>query len=148
MNPQPREATHARDDHGSVTLAVVILAIGLLLLVGLIADGGAKVRAIRRADSLASEAARAGGQAIDLPTVMAGGRPVADPAVARRAALAYLSSNHAIGTASVTEGGRQVRVDVRVTSPTVFLGLAGIDHLTVHGHATATLVHGLRGVIP
>jgi hypothetical protein len=142
--------TNARpsDDRGSATILVAATMLGLLCLVGLVADGGAKVRAIRRADVLAAEAARAGGQAIDLPAVIAGGRPVADPTAARRAALTYLAANQATGTATVTESGRRVTVDVTTTSPTLFLGLIGIDRLTVHGHATADLVRGVREVTP
>ena len=36
-------------------------------------------------------------------------------------------------------------IDVTTTSPTIFLGLIGITELTVHGHATVTLVNGVTG---
>jgi uroporphyrinogen-III synthase len=36
-------------------------------VVGLVVDGGVKIRAVQRADTLAAEARRAGGQAIRVP---------------------------------------------------------------------------------
>lgn len=53
-----RTATGADPEAGSVTVFVAISVLGLLLLIGLVADGGAKLRATQRADSVAAEAAR------------------------------------------------------------------------------------------
>ena len=57
---------------GSVTVFLAITVTGLLILVGLVADGGAKLRAAQRADAIAAEAARAAGQVIDLPAAVGG----------------------------------------------------------------------------
>ena len=52
-------------EKGSVTVFFAISVLGLLLLIGLVADGGAKLRATQQAAATAAEAARAGGQALD-----------------------------------------------------------------------------------
>jgi hypothetical protein len=40
---------------------------------------------------------------------------------------------------------RSLDIEVTSTSPTIFLGLIGINNLSVHGHATVTLVDGVTG---
>jgi len=59
-------------DEGSVTVPAAVLAAALLLVLALVVDGGARLRATSRADSLAAEAARAAVSAVDLrgPTVV------------------------------------------------------------------------------
>ena len=62
-----------------MTLFFAVAVVGLLVLLGLVVDGAAKVRAVQRADTLAAEAARAGGQAIALPPTIAGRTPSRRP---------------------------------------------------------------------
>ena len=143
-----RRRIGADDDRGSVTLFFAVAVVGLLVLLGLVVDGAAKVRAVQRADTLAAEAARAGGQAIALPPTIAGERPRADPAAALAAARAYLAGNGVDGTATVASGGRRLDVTVTTSSPTVFLGLIGVTTMTAHGHASATLAFGITGAQP
>ena len=135
--------TGRRSDEGSITLFVCVAALGLLLLAGLVVDGGAKVRALQRADRLAAEAGRAGGQAIDVRAAIPGDVPRVDPAQAVRTSEAFLAAQGASGTAHVTDAGRALVVDVTVSSPTVFLGLIGVNSLTVHGESTVRLVRGV-----
>lgn len=134
-----------RADEGSITLFVCVAVMGLLLMAGLVVDGGAKVRALQRADRLAAEAGRAGGQAIDVRDAIPGNVPMVDPAQAIRAAEAFLAAEGASGRARVTDAGRALVVDVTVTSPTVFLGLMGVNSVTVHGESTVRLVRGVTG---
>ena len=49
---------------GSVTLWAVIIATSFMLVVGLVVDGGAKLRAGQKADQVAREAARSAAQAV------------------------------------------------------------------------------------
>jgi hypothetical protein len=132
-------------DEGSITLFVCVAAVGLLLLAGLVVDGGAKVRAIQRADRLAAEAGRAGGQAIDVRAAIPGNVPVVNPSAAIRAAQAYLTAQGVTGQVRVADAGRALVVDVTVSSPTVFLGLMGVNRVTVHGTSTVRLVRGVTG---
>lgn len=128
-----------------MTLFLVITVVGLLAMVGLCVDGAAKIRNVQRADTLAAEAGRAGGQAIDVPASIVGKPPVVDARAAVAAAQAYLARNGVAGSVAVIDGGRVLEVEVTSSSRTVFLGLIGIDTMTVHGHATVTLVRGVTG---
>lgn len=132
-------------DEGSITLFFCIAVVGLLVMVGLVVDGGAKVRALQRADRLAAEAGRAGGQAIDVSAAIAGDAPTIDRQAAVLASQAYLRANGVTGTVAVTDAGRALVVDVTTTTATVFLGLIGVKTLTVHGSAKVVLVRGVSG---
>jgi Tfp pilus assembly protein PilX len=129
---------------GSVTVFVAITVLGILILCGLVVDGGAKLRAVQHADRIATEAARAAGQAAD-PAALAGGEARVDPQAAVDAATAFLAAAGATGSATVSADGTAVEVTVTTTAPTVFLGLIGIPAFTVTGHGRATLVHGVTG---
>lgn len=136
------------DETGSVSVFVAIAAIGLMILAGLIADGGAKLRAIQRAESIASEAARAGGQAIDTRAVAHGQDLSIDVEQAVRAAQIYLAGVGVDGTVDVSEDGQRIQVNVTSRSRTVFLSLIGISTLSANGNAAAVLVHSTTGQGP
>ena len=127
-----------RDDEGRIALLVIVLTVAVLAMIGLSVDGGGKVRALERADNLASEAARAAGQAIYAPQAIEGGDKVVDPAAAVAAAQNYLTAAGVTGTVAVDR--KHVTVTVTITHNTVFLGLIGIDTLTATRQATAVLV--------
>jgi hypothetical protein len=135
-------------EHGSVTVFVAIASIGLLAMIGLVVDGGTKVRAIQQADRLAAEAARAAGQAIDVPAAVVGDAPTVQPGAAAAAAQAFLTSAGVDGTVSVLDGGRRVAVTTTVAEDTVFLGLIGIHRVQATGRAEALLVRGVTGAEP
>jgi hypothetical protein len=135
-------------ERGSVTVFVAIASIGLLVMIGLVVDGGTKVRAIQQADRLAAEAARAAGQAIDVPAAVVGEVPVVQPAVAVAAAAAFLATAGVQGSVSLLDGGRRVAVTTSVEEDTVFLGLIGIHRLQATGRAEAQLVRGVTGAEP
>lgn len=134
-----------KGDEGSITLFCCVASIGLFALVGLVVDGGAKVRALERADRIAAEAGRAGGQAINVPAAITGTTPVVDANRAISTAQAFLASQGATGTVRVIDGGRALVVDVTTSAPTAFLGLVGVNSFTVHGSARVTLVRGITG---
>lgn len=132
-----------RADRGGVTVFVAICVLGLIGIIGVAVDGGAKMAATERADYVAGEAARAGGQAIDPAKAVTGKAIVTDPQDAAAAAQAYLRSAGASGTVSVSGDGKNVTVTVNGSSDTTFLSAVGIGSLPVTGHATATLLHGV-----
>ena len=129
---------------GSVTVFAAITVLGILILCGLVVDGGAKLRAVQQADRIATEAARAAGQSADA-AALAGGPARVDRQSAVNAAQAFLAAAGATGTATVSADGTGVEVTVTTTAPTVFLGLIGVSSFTVTGHGQATLVHGVTG---
>ncbi|MEU6578210.1 Tad domain-containing protein [Streptomyces sp. NPDC046805] len=131
------------DDHGGVTVFVAVCVFALIGIIGLAVDGGSKMRATERADYIAGEAARAGGQAIDPADAISGTAIDVDPQAAAAAAQAYLSSAGATGTVSVSGNGTTLNVTVTGSYDTKFLSVVGIGSLSVTGHGKATLLHGV-----
>ncbi|UOY00016.1 TadE/TadG family type IV pilus assembly protein [Blastococcus sp. PRF04-17] len=125
-------------ERGSIAVFVAVLVPGLLLIIGLAVDGGAKVAATQRANAVADEAARAGGQALDVSAALAGQVRV-EPIAAVAAAQNYLDRNGVEGQVSVVDGDT-LQVTTRISQPTIFLGLIGISTFTVEGIGTAELV--------
>ena len=132
-----------RDDRGGVTVFVAVCVIALIGIIGLAVDGGSKMRATERADYVAGEAARAGGQAIDPAEAINGTAITVNPQDAQAAAQAYLRSAGATGTVSVSGDGKTLTVVVTSTYDTKFLSVVGIGSLSVTGHGKATLLHGV-----
>ncbi len=130
----------ARAERGQVTAFVVIITLALLLFAGLVLDGGLTLAAKRRAINEAEAAARAGAQAIAIPTFRSSGRLTLDPARARAAARAYLAAAGHPGRIQVA--GDRVTVTVTLTQHTQILRLAGLGQLTVTGRGTAVAAHG------
>ncbi|WP_416960105.1 TadE/TadG family type IV pilus assembly protein [Streptomyces sp. Agncl-13] len=131
------------DDRGGVTIFVAVCVVALIGIIGISVDGGSKMRATERADYIAGEAARAGGQAIDPAQAITGKAIVVDPQDAQAAAQAYLRSAGATGSVSVSGDGKTLTVTVTDTYATKFLPVVGIGSLAVTGHGEATLLHGV-----
>jgi hypothetical protein len=132
-------------EKGSVTVFFAISVLGLLLLIGLVADGGAKLRATQHAAATAAEAARAGGQALDTAAAASGDTSRVDRALAVQAAQNYLTAAGATGTVAVSDDRTRLTVTVTSTASTAFLSLIGITQLTVTAHAQAVLVGAVTG---
>ncbi len=131
-----------RDERGTVTAFVVGFMLALLLVAGLVFDGGNVLTARRRAANVAESAARAGAQALDVgaqrssgSTRLAAGAAVAD-------AEKYLTTAGYQGSASIQ--GNDVLVEVTITQRTFLLGLAGLTNFTVHGRGQARAVRGIQ----
>ncbi|MFD7713849.1 hypothetical protein ACFV8W_42985, partial [Streptomyces sp. NPDC059786] len=62
---------------------------------------------------------------------------------AAAAAQAYLHSAGATGTVHASGDGTTLTVTVHGSYATKFLSVAGIGSLSVTGHGTATLLHGV-----
>jgi hypothetical protein len=135
VTPRP-----ASPDEGSISLFMVVMAVALLAAVGLVVDGGLKVRALQRADEAAREAARAGSQMLDVPAAVRGDAVAVDSAGAARAARSYLAAAGVAGTVRVS--GNVVAVSTRVDFTPVFLTFAGVGTSTVTGTASARPVSG------
>ncbi|MGW3681240.1 pilus assembly protein TadG-related protein [Streptomyces prasinus] len=148
MNPQHLHLHLRRDryvfgDRGGVTVFVAVCVVALIGIIGIAIDGGGKMRATERADHIAGEAARAGGQAIAPAKAISGEAVVVDPQDAVTAAQAYLNSVGATGTVSVSGNGKTLSVNVSGSYATRFLPVVGIGSMPVTGHGTATLLHGV-----
>ncbi|WTW93451.1 hypothetical protein OG216_08715 [Streptomycetaceae bacterium NBC_01309] len=129
-----------------MTAFVAVLAAGLLLVAGLVFDGGAALAAKTRALDQAQEAARAGAQELSLAWVRGGAGPLLDPARAHAAAQASLAAAGATGTVSVA--GDEVTVTVTRTTRTQLLHLAGVGEIRVSATATARAEPGVTAPDP
>ncbi|MFH9826390.1 pilus assembly protein TadG-related protein [Streptomyces bobili] len=143
ISPMSRLRRMRRHDEGGVTVFVAVCVVALIGIIGVAVDGGSKMRATERADYIAGEAARAGGQAIDPAQAISGAAIVADPQDAQAAAQAYLRSVGASGTVSLSGDGKTLTVTVTSSYDTKFLSVVGIGSLAVTGQDTATLLHGV-----
>ncbi|MFE1928098.1 pilus assembly protein TadG-related protein [Streptomyces asoensis] len=140
---QPGAKRTARGDRGGVTVFVAGCVLALIAVIGVAVDGGSKMRALERADYIAGEAARAGGQAIAPAEAITGRAIVVDAQAAQAAALAYLRSAGTAGTVSVSDDGTTLTVTVTGSCSTTFLSAVGIGSLPVTGQGKATLLHGV-----
>jgi hypothetical protein len=131
-------------EHGRVSIFLAVAMTGVLAIVGLSFDGAGQLRTLQRADNLAAEAARAGGQAIDRATAIEGGPKRIDQPQARAAVNNYLAaagtSGHSVSFPQVA-GETLVQVRVEITYRRSMLGLFGFaDTVTVTGEATARAI--------
>jgi hypothetical protein len=141
--PRPRRPV---GDAGQITAFVVVMMAALILLAGLVLDGGLTLAARERALGEAQEAARAGAQAINLAVYRQDGKLVLAPGEAVADARAYLAGIGASGAASVT--GNVVTVTVTIVQPMQILDAAGLSAITVHATAAATPELGINGELP
>ena len=132
----------ARGDEGSLSLFYCVAALCIFVVIGLVADGGGALNAAARADDVAQEAARAGGQQLDAGKAIPGEAVEVDPSAAAHAARAYLDREGVDGTVTVADGGTTLEVHVDDTYPTSFSSLIGVASIHVSGHGTAHLQQG------
>ena len=130
----------ARWERGSLTAFFVLFVVAVLLVAGLVFDGGALLTARRDVADAAQDAARAGAQAIDIATVRAGDTTLS-PNEAATAARAWLATEGHTGTVVVT--GDTVTVTVSDTVRLTLLPLAGISARTVSAVERARIVRGV-----
>ena len=100
-------------EEGSVSAFVAVVAIGLVMVAGMSYDGGKIVAAQAMARDLASSAARAGAQEIDLDVLRSTGDTVLDPERATAAASAFLAASGHTGRMWVSESSITVAVTIR-----------------------------------
>lgn len=125
---------------GVVTAFTVVMVGALLVLAGLVFDGGRALAGRVTALDEAQEAARVGAQQIDIPTFRATGAAVLGERAAVSAAEGYLASTGDAGTATVN--GDTVTVTVTHVQSTQILSVIGIGSFTEHATATATAEQG------
>ncbi len=128
-------------EDGTVVLIVVGLAVSLLVTAGLVYDGGRLLAARRQAFDVAQNAARVGGQAVDLASQRNGGTGRLDAAAAEQAAADYLAQAGYQGTLTISQDS--IRVTVTDTTPLVVLRMIGLNQRTVTGRGEARLVRGI-----
>lgn len=132
-----------RGEDGVITVFVVGLTLALMLVAGLVYDGGRILAARRQAHDLADNAARAAAQAINVDALRSRAAAIIEPLAAQYAAEAYLARTGHNGGVSVTAD--RVQVTVSVTTPLALLQLAGIRERTITATGHARIVRGITG---
>ncbi len=128
-------------EEGAATIFVVGLATALLMLAGLLYDGGRVLEARREAFHTADNAARAAAQAVDIDAVRSGAAPLLDVPAAEIAARNYLDRLGLAGEVLVT--ANQVSVTVSIDVEMALLQAIGLDTRTVTGTGRARIVQGV-----
>jgi uncharacterized membrane protein len=131
-------------EHGRVSIFLAVTMVGVLAIIGLSFDGAGQLRTLQRAQNLAAEAARAGGQAIDRATAIEGGPKRIDQPEARKAVASYLDevdpAGHTVSFPEV-DGEILIRVTVSITYQRSMIGPFVQDKtVTVTGEATARAI--------
>jgi len=129
-------------DRGSITAYLLIMTVALVVLAGLVLDGGAALTAHGTAADTAQQAARAGADTLDEQSLRASAPAglTTNPAAAREAAAAVLAAADVTGDITVT--ATAVTVTARATTPTAILAIVGIDQVGGTATATAIPLHG------
>lgn len=125
-----------RDESGQVSAFLVVFVSALILLAGLVVDGGVILAANRKAGAEAEAAARAGASVFDTNRYRSGGPLVLDPAGATRAARDYIAGTGHSGSVRVT-GTDTVETEVTFSQPLVILGIIGIGPVSITGAGKA-----------
>ncbi len=127
------------DEQGSVTVFVVGVLLALMVMGGLVFDGGTIIAGHREADAQAEGAARAAAEQVSIPALRSGQTDL-DSSRATTAAETYLRQYDHVGT--VVVDGDSVTVTVSYQVDMQVLDLVGIRSKTVSATATATAVEG------
>ncbi|MFE4258249.1 pilus assembly protein TadG-related protein [Streptomyces sp. NPDC056883] len=128
-----------RSDRGSLSPFYAVAALGIIMIMGLLVDGGGALNATNRATGLAQEAARAAGQQLNVAQAVEGTAITVDPDAAIGAAQDYLAAQNVQGEVSITDGGQRLQVTVRDTYQTKFAAFVGKTAISVSGTAHARL---------
>lgn len=134
--------TRCGGDEGSISLYAMSAVFAFFLLIGLVVDGSAKLRAQQRAHAVAEEAARAGGQAVAVAGAIEGQAPVVDAYGAAAAASSFLQAAGVEGRVTVADGGTRLTVVTSVPFTPEFLGQVGVRGSTVTAIAHVDMVRG------
>ncbi|WP_168207307.1 hypothetical protein [Microlunatus elymi] len=128
----------------ALSVFVLVATAALILVAGLVVDGGQKAAAVSRAESVAAGAARAAADAGASGSFATGESSGLAGGSARSAARNYLAGA-ATGPGPQVGGSVQIRggtviVTTHATARTIFLSVIGIDSVTGTGEATARVV--------
>jgi Flp pilus assembly protein TadG len=145
MRYLPARLERGDREQGSISIMIATGGIAMIILVGMAVDLSGQVYTQQHARDVARQAARAGGQQLQAGSAIRGHGAVADPAAAAQAARTYLAASDVTGSATVT-GADTVEVDTTAVYPCKFLGIIGINSLTVSGHAQSRVTRSVGGV--
>lgn len=138
------------DESGTASVFVIGIVLVLMVVAGLVVDGGRAINARAALADDAEQAARAGANVLDLDTLRATGDVRIDPAGARDAAERFLDARgyRPDEIVSIEADAAQVHVVLTRVVPTSLLSLIMINEFTVDGEATARAAVGIVNELP
>lgn len=136
-------------ERGAFTAVVVVLFVALMVLAGLVVDGGNAINARQKIADDVEQAARLGADQIDIATLRATGNVIVLQDQARAEAVAYLAGlGYAPGRVGVGFAGNEVSVSAEDTIRTQLLSLIFINSFEVRGVAVARPAVGIDQEVP
>ena len=137
------------DDTGAVSVFVIGLVLVLMVVAGLVVDGGRAINARSALADDAEQAARAGANQIDENQLRLTGDVRIDPHAARIGAAEFLAvRGYGPEQVTVDADATQVHVSLTRVVPTQLLSLIMINDFTVDGEATARAAVGIVAELP
>ncbi len=135
-----------RDERGSLLVQTVILLPVMLLLIGLVLDGGWMYWQYRRAEVTVNAAAQAASHAIDINYFRATNQVRLSQGEAAAVAGDFIQLNRRgmMTLTGVRVSRDQITVNATAQIPTIFFRLAGIPLLTVRVQGTAYPAFGIN----
>jgi Flp pilus assembly protein TadG len=134
--PHLRSANPRASEDGQILVLTVVVALALLAILGLVADGGLVLARHRELQGIADAAARAGAAQLDEASYRAsnGRTATLNPTQAQAAAERYLRTVRFSGQANITALPSQVTIELsEVVRPIIFTSVGiGPFRLTAH----------------
>jgi Flp pilus assembly protein TadG len=130
-----------RSERGDSTIVGIVIVTALILMIGLVVDGGGKLQSDDQARYAAEQAARAAGQQINVAQAQAGDRPGVNLSQAVSAANSSLAASGVRGTVTSTPTG--ITVTATATYRTKHLPILGMRELTSTATAEARIARGI-----
>jgi Flp pilus assembly protein TadG len=140
-HPQPRSAPAARPalEDGQILVLTLVVGLGLLAILGLVADGGLLFARHRELQAIADAAARAGAGQLDEATYRASSGRTAqlDPTQAREAAARHLRAAGFTGQATITADTGWVTIGLAERIRTLIFNNVGFSPIQLAVHSRA-----------
>jgi Flp pilus assembly protein TadG len=135
----PTPAGRRASEDGQILVLTVVVALALLAILGLVADGGLVLARHRELQGVADAAARAGAAQLDETSYRAsnGRTATLNPTQAHAAAARYLRTVRFSGQASIAAGPTQVTIGLSEMVRPIIFGSVGIGPIRLAVHAVA-----------
>ena len=139
LRPHPSAADRQTSEDGQILVLTVVVALALLAILGLVADGGLVLARHRELQGVADAAARVGAAQLDEASYRASNGRIAilDPTHAQAAAGRYLRTVRFSGQVNIAASPTQVTIGLsEVVRPIIFSSV-GIGPIRLAVHAVA-----------
>lgn len=135
----------ARGDRGTVAMFATIFAVFVLMLAGLLVDGGLEIHARQRAADIAEQAARAAADDVDVAYLRRTGkaRIVASDEPCRRARALAATYKEVTGTIDCVTSAQTARVGIHIKVRFQLLGVFGFHEFPMSSTASAQPQEGI-----